>query len=116
MLWVVIYSRTVIIMYLIPKALGWAPFAVADDVLAIQTRSVLQMLLAMAKFVDVPPDKSARAIPGYILPEGTARPFRVRSSPEKSTDVFASIRYHGSWYWIDHHDLNSKRVFVLVLS
>lgn len=90
-------------------------FAQADDVLAIQTRSVVQMLLAMAKFVDVPPSKASRAAPGYVLPEGVTPPFQVHSSSEEPTDAFARIRYHGDWYWIDHDDLISKRVFVLML-
>ena len=93
----------------------YAPFAEADDILAIQTRSVVQMLLAMAKFVDIPPDKASRAVPGFVLPEGSPSPFQVYSSAEEPTDTFASIRYHGDWYWIDHDDLISKRVFVLML-
>ena len=93
----------------------YAPFSPADDVLAIQTRSVLQMLLAMAKFVDVPPDKARRALQGFNLAEGDSWPFRVYSSPEEPADAFANIRYHGDWYWIDHDDLTSKRVFVLML-
>lgn len=93
----------------------YAPFAISDDTLAIQTRSVIQMLLAMSKFIDVPTGKVSRAVPGYILPENVRRPFRVHTSIDHPTDAFASIRYHGDWYWIDHDDLITKRVFVLML-
>ena len=30
-------------------------------------------------------------------------------------DAFAIFRYKGDWYWIDHDDLVSKRVFLLIL-
>ena len=93
----------------------YAPYATEPDTLALQTRSVLQMLSAMAGFVDVPADKASRAIAGYKLPPGMVRPFRVHTSTERPDDSFASFKYHGDWYWIDHEDMNSKRVFTLML-
>lgn len=93
----------------------YSPYVVADDVLAIQTRSVIQMLIAISKFVDVPPGKASRVTLGHLLPAGSPRPFRVYSSPDEPADAFARTRYHGDWYWIDHNDLTSKRVFGLML-
>jgi len=93
----------------------YAPFATEPGTLALQTRSVLQMLSAMASFVDVPPDKAARASSGFKLGQGMDRPFRVRTSPERPEDAFASFDYQGDWYWIDHEDITSKRVFTLML-
>lgn len=29
--------------------------------------------------------------------------------------AYAAFEYEGGWYWIDHTDLNSKRVFTLML-
>ena len=93
----------------------YAPFATAPQNLAMQTRSVLQMLYAMASFVDVPPDKSDRAPGGFRLSQQMERPFRVRTAQERPEDAFASFEYHGDWYWIDHEDISSKRVFTLML-
>jgi hypothetical protein len=93
----------------------YSPFANDDDVLAIQTRSILQILSSMAGFVDVPADKVHRAQPGHSFSENESRPFRVRTSTEQPIDPFASFLYHGDWYWIDHEDLASKRVFLLML-
>jgi hypothetical protein len=93
----------------------YSPFAIDDDVIAIQTRSILQMLIAMAGFVDVPPDKASRALPGYIISPGMPRPFRVYTSQTKPESAFASVKYYDDWYWIEHDDLASKEVFTLML-
>jgi hypothetical protein len=93
----------------------FSPFALEGNVLALQTRSVLQVLNAMSGFVDIPANKAARATSGYSLPPGFNQPFAVRTSTERPEDPFAIFNYHGDWYWIDHEDLASKRVFTLML-
>lgn len=93
----------------------YSPFATGRDVLGLQTRSIMQIMAAMSRFIAVPAHKSARAVPGYDLPAGTMRPFRVLTSSERPEDPFASFRYAGDWYWIEHEDLASKRVFTLML-
>lgn len=93
----------------------YSPFAVGDDTLALQTRSILQTLMSMAKFVDVPPGKSSRAAPGYELAASADRPFRVRSAAERPESAYAEFFYDGDWYWIDHEDIASKRVFNLMM-
>ncbi|MDH3902045.1 MAG: hypothetical protein OES90_02365, partial [Xanthomonadales bacterium] len=86
-----------------------------DDVLAIQTRSILQIMIAMAGFVDVPDIKSSQAFEGYVVSPGTQRPFFVHSGLDKPELSFASTLYNGYWYWIDPTDLRSKQVFTLML-
>jgi hypothetical protein len=93
----------------------YAPRSTDDGVLAMQTRSIIQILISMSGFIDVPPEKSSRASGGYNLPPGVARPFRVRSGPDRPEDSFARIKYHDYWYWIEDEDLQSKRVFTLML-
>jgi hypothetical protein len=93
----------------------YSPFAMEEDVLAIQTRSILQTLMSLANFVEVPLDQARRAAPGYDLPPGADRPFHVRVSSERPEDAYAAYRYEGYWYWIDHTDLRSKEVFTLML-
>ena len=93
----------------------YAPFKSDPDTLAIQTRSVIQMLSAMAGFIDVPAEKAAHAVPGYDAATSSKRPFQVHSSAEKPDDSFAQVRYEGYWYWIENADLTSKCVFTLML-
>ena len=93
----------------------YSPFAFEDDVLAIQTRSILQIMLAMSGFVDVPGSKAGESFEGYEVPPEMQRPFSVHSGLDKPENSFASINYGGYWYWIDPTDLPSKRVFTLML-
>jgi hypothetical protein len=93
----------------------YSPFAFEDDVLAIQTRSILQIMIAMAGFVDVPDIKSSQAFEGYVVSPGTPRAFFVHSGPDKPESSFASTLYNGYWYWINPTDLRSKQVFTLML-
>jgi len=93
----------------------YSPFAYEDDVLAIQTRSILQIMMAMAGFVDVPGSKAAESFRGYEIPPEVQRPFYVHSGLDKPENSFAAISYDGYWYWIEPTDLPSKRVFTLML-
>jgi hypothetical protein len=93
----------------------YSPFAVNDESLAMQTRSILQVLISMARFVDIPTDKADRATPGFELSGIEHRPFHVRTSKDKPEDAYAAFQYQGDWYWIAHNDLVSKRVFTLML-
>ena len=93
----------------------YAPFKIDSHTLAIQTRSVIQMLSAMSRFVDVPAERAAHAVPGFDVSRTGQRPFRVLSGPDKPDDSFAATRYKDYWYWIENTDLASKRVFTLML-
>ncbi len=93
----------------------YAPFKSDSTTLSIQTRSVIQMLSAMAGFIDVPAEKAAHASPGYDVSGTTRRPFQVRTSEDRPKESFAEVKYQGHWYWIDNSDIASKRVFTLML-
>jgi hypothetical protein len=93
----------------------YGPFSNEDDVLALQTRSILQMFSALSGFIDVPPEKSSHASKGFDFPPGASRPFHVHSSPDRPKDSFTETKYKGYWYWIENEDLKSKRVFTLML-
>ena len=93
----------------------YAPFRSDDDTLTIQTRSVLQMLIAMSGFVNVPPELAHHASKGYDLSRVKFVPFHVYSSSDRPDEAFASFRYNDYWYWIEHSDLQSKQVFALMM-
>ena len=93
----------------------YAPFKSDSATLSIQTRSVIQMLSALAGFVDVPAEKVTFASPGFDISATSQRPFQVRSGKDQPEESFARVKYHGYWYWIDNSDITSKRVFTLML-
>lgn len=93
----------------------YAPYSSDNSILAMQTRSITQMLVSMSGFIDIPPERRSHAAGGYKLPAGVARPFHVRSGAERPEDSFAQIEYRDYWYWIENDDLPSKRVFTLML-
>jgi hypothetical protein len=93
----------------------YAPFSVSDDILAIQTRSILQIMFALARHIDVPPEFVSETRKGAYLPEGMRRPFTVRSGDKTPENVYARFRYRDYWYWIDSSDIQSKRVFTLMM-
>jgi len=93
----------------------YSPVALGEDVLAIETRSIVTMVEALSKFVEVPADKTTSATEGLPGVDGRPRPFTVHSSEQQPTDPFAAVRYRGDWYWIDHEDQLSKRVFTVML-
>ncbi|KAA9133519.1 hypothetical protein F3N42_04000 [Marinihelvus fidelis] len=93
----------------------YSPYRIGDDVLAIQTRSILQVLMGMSRFVEVPADKASRAVPGFQGVQLDQAPFHVNVGSSRPDEAYASVRYGGDWYWIDHDDLSSKRVFTLMM-
>jgi hypothetical protein len=93
----------------------YAPFKTGPDTLTMQTRSVIQMLSAMSGFIDIPAELADQTAPGYEIGSGLERPFRVNSGPDRPEDSFAAVKYQDYWFWIDKTDLESKRVFTLML-
>ena len=93
----------------------YAPFKIDSKTLAIQTRSVIQMLSAMSGFIDIPAETASYTVPGYDLSQTSGLPFHVLSGPDRPEKSFAEVKYGDYWYWIQNTDISSKRVFSLML-
>jgi hypothetical protein len=81
---------------------------------AVLTRSMLGVMAQLGLQIDVPPDDVARhwTIPtvGNIGPEH--RPVVIiHSGAAAPADVFTSVQYRRTWFWIAEDDFDSKLAF-----
>lgn len=94
-----------------------------DNVVAMHTRSGMQILREFASHVQVPEEhqREQRVYPhAKVSPEAQeALPplMQILSSTSKPSDAFALVHYNDLWFWIDNRDLRSKgtMTFLLVL-
>jgi len=94
--------------------------ASSDKELALQTRSLLQILQTMAVQVEVPVADitEGRATPGIdsaVDSAGRQSLVRIHSSKDKPVNASVSILYRGHWFWIDDRDLKTKRAFAFMM-
>jgi len=89
----------------------------------IQTRSLQETLYALSWAVKVPPEAEERGDVDVITgPDG--KPFdweemykgllTVHWSRTRPENAAIAIPYQGNWYYVQQHDLSSKRTFVLL--
>jgi hypothetical protein len=100
--------------------LVFGPTPASDQEIAVQTRSLVQILMEVGGQVSVPASHVAegRAMPGLAeIPAGgeTIRYVRIHGSTERSPDAFLSVPYRDHWFWIDDRDLDTKRTFALLM-
>jgi hypothetical protein len=87
----------------------------APNEIAMLTRSIIEMLVDLAMWIEVPPEHTAsgrtRPTPDaeHLKEFGFEPLIRVRSSTEAPKSAFVAVRYEGIWFWIDHEDFRSKR-------
>ena len=99
----------------------YGSIAADDREMALQSRSMMEILGELAAYIDVPDAHLAErsAIPMMVeedaLAVGIPPLIRVKSGSEKPDDAFATVRYRDHWFWIDHQDLRSKRVFSFLM-
>jgi hypothetical protein len=87
----------------------------APNEIAMLTRSILEMLVTLSLWVDVPPEyvTSGRVRPtpdpGIMEKYGFKPLIKVHSSTARPESSFVDVHYEGLWYWIENDDYQSKR-------
>lgn len=97
-----------------------APLPSNDTELAVQTRSIQELLANLAEEVEVPPEdvEHHRAIPGFEAGRDVPdvnRMIRIHSAKKKPENSFVSVFYRNTWFWIEDSDLPSKRSFAQLM-
>ena len=109
------------ILHLDPQRLditiAYGPDTDRDDVLAIQTRSAMQILNQVSSFIDVPDEdiREGRAFQSPPSAPGLPPIIAIKSGSSKPERAFAQVYYRGLWYWIEDADLRSKATFTFLL-
>lgn len=92
-----------------------------DDVIAIHTRSGMQILRELSSHVQVPEEhqREGRVFPHASLPldgqDTLPALIQIQSDKAKSPEAFAQVRYLDRWFWIDNRDIRSKATFTFLL-
>ena len=83
--------------------------------LSVGSRSMLQIMLAFASYVDVPESdtKEGRAVPS--IQSTNTDPVKIKCSKDKPADAFAAVYYHNHWFWVDDRDWRSKRALSTIM-
>jgi hypothetical protein len=89
--------------------------------IALLTRSVLQLIVDLASFVEVP---DVHVKERWVLPtlkeqtaDGSTVPpmIRIHSGTQNPGDVYTAVPYQGHWFWIDNGDVLSKATFSFMM-
>jgi hypothetical protein len=97
----------------------YSPVLGATNELAVGSRSMVQIMVAMASYADVPESdvKDGRATPSSQTTNsaGNRDPVEIKCSKEKPADAFAAVHYRNQWFWVDDRDWRTKRAFTAIM-
>ena len=94
-----------------------------DHEIAILSRSVLEILVDLASYIDVPAVhiEEKRVIASFTDENSAGQPvpplIRIHSSKSvtRPEDAMVAVPYRGYWYWIDDRDIPSKALFSFLM-
>ena len=98
--------------------LVYSPVRGRGQELAVGSRSIIQMLNALAMLVEVPEAdiRDKRTVPAADMSAWADAPLRIRCATEQpKDDAFVAIQYRHHWFWIDDQDWKSKRTFSAIM-
>jgi hypothetical protein len=99
--------------------ISYSPVRGAENELAVNSRSLLQIMAAFASYLDAPEAhlKDHSAVPAFenSSPESRGTKVRIHSGKEKPATAFAAVQYRNHWFWIDNGDWQTKRALTAVM-
>jgi len=98
--------------------LTYSPMRGADNELAVNSRSLLQILQAFGSHVEVPEQdlREKVATPAFGHEEKDPMEVgRIRSGPTRPERAHVAVQYRGNWFWVDDSDWLTKRALTAVM-
>jgi hypothetical protein len=100
--------------------LTYSPARGESGELAVNSRSMLQIMQALASHVDVPDahvkDRSAwPPIERTATEENSQHNVRIYSGKDKPANAFATVRYRDHWFWVENGDFRTKRALTVIM-
>lgn len=100
-------------------SLIYSPGRGAENELAVNSRSMLQIMVAFASYLDVPEEhlKDQSAMPSFenASPESRRDVVEIHSGKAKPLTAFAAVRYRDYWFWVENGDWRTKRALTAVM-
>jgi hypothetical protein len=99
--------------------LSYSPVRGEENELAVNSRSMLQIMAAFSSYLDVPDEhlKNHIAAPAFEKVDSATRvnAVQIHSSKAKPEHAFAAVQYRDYWFWIDDGDIQTKRALTAVM-
>jgi hypothetical protein len=99
--------------------LTYSPVRGTDNELAVNSRSMLQIMGAFSSYMDVPQEDldNNRASPSFesASADSVQDMVRIHSGKERPVGAFAAVLYRNTWFWVDDGDLKTKRALTAVM-
>lgn len=102
--------------------LKYSPARGEEDELAVNSRSLLQIMGAFSSYMDVPEEhlKDHSALPTAPITEDSGAEKResrihIRSGKEKPEHAYTAVYYRDHWFWIEDSNWQAKRAMVAVM-
>ncbi|MFC1652319.1 hypothetical protein ACFL3F_01235 [Planctomycetota bacterium] len=93
----------------------------APNELAVLSRSMMEVLMEISTYVEVPPEHltRGRVLPvleeSDQLPSGLIPMMRILTSEKEPDEAFVSVKYGGQYFWIDDYDPRSRGMLTFLM-
>ena len=94
----------------------YGAYPASDTEIVLLSRSMLQIMVDLASYIDVPPIDAAEGrvyVPSRGPEETRLAPplLKVHQGDAAPQDAYAAVHYRDHWFWIDDRDVRTKAMF-----
>lgn len=90
----------------------------ADDEITVRVRSLLALMGALSRRVEIPPAHLDQRLVGedtsFNEASSQERALRIQSADERPTNAYVAVEYLGKWFYLENTDERSREAFGLV--